>query len=86
MPLRQCAEEVAAAVARFTGIDELHDRQTMLLLRRRRELLYVSFGQGDVNRGDNPSNPSCGLPCVAVLKRIALDRANDHSHNRANGR
>jgi serine phosphatase RsbU (regulator of sigma subunit) len=35
MPLRQCAEEVAAAVARFTGQDELQDDQTLLLLRRR---------------------------------------------------
>jgi len=35
MPLRQCAEEVTAAVARFTGIDELQDDQTLFMLRRR---------------------------------------------------
>lgn len=35
MPLRQCAEEVAAAVARFTGSDELQDDQTLFMLRRR---------------------------------------------------
>jgi len=35
MPLRQCAEEVAATVARFTGIDELQDDQTLFMLRRR---------------------------------------------------
>ncbi len=34
MPLRQCAEEVAAAVARFTGSAELQDDQTLFLLRR----------------------------------------------------
>ena len=35
MPLRQCAEEVAATVARFTGSDELQDDQTLFMLRRR---------------------------------------------------
>ena len=35
MPLRQCAEEATAAVARFTGSAELQDDQTLLLLRRR---------------------------------------------------
>ena len=35
LPLRQCAEEVTAAVARFTGREELQDDQTLLLLRRR---------------------------------------------------
>ncbi len=35
LPLRQCAEEAAAAVARFTGGGELQDDQTLLLLRRR---------------------------------------------------
>jgi phosphoserine phosphatase RsbU/P len=35
MPLRQCAEEATAAVARFTGKEELQDDQTLLLLRRR---------------------------------------------------
>ena len=35
MPLRQCAEEVTAAVARFTGSAELQDDQTLFLLRRR---------------------------------------------------
>ena len=34
LPLRECAEETAAAVARFTG-GELQDDQTLLLLRRR---------------------------------------------------
>jgi serine phosphatase RsbU (regulator of sigma subunit)/pSer/pThr/pTyr-binding forkhead associated (FHA) protein len=35
LPLRQCAEETAAAVARFTGVGDLQDDQTLLLLRRR---------------------------------------------------
>ena len=35
MPLRQCAEEVAATVARFTGQEELQDDQTLFMLRRR---------------------------------------------------
>jgi phosphoserine phosphatase RsbU/P len=34
LPLRECAEETAAAVARFTG-GELQDDQTLFLLRRR---------------------------------------------------
>jgi serine phosphatase RsbU (regulator of sigma subunit) len=35
LTLQQCAEEAAAAVARFTGQGELQDDQTLLLLRRR---------------------------------------------------
>lgn len=35
MPLRECAEEAAAAVARFTGHGDLQDDQTLFLLRRR---------------------------------------------------
>ena len=34
LPLRQCADETAAAVARFTGSGDLQDDQTLLLLRR----------------------------------------------------
>ena len=36
LPLRDAAEEAAAAVAQFTG-GELQDDQTLFLLRRRRE-------------------------------------------------
>jgi sigma-B regulation protein RsbU (phosphoserine phosphatase) len=35
LPLKKCAQEVAAAVQRFSRGDELQDDQTLLLLRRR---------------------------------------------------